>query len=327
MGDIDTIQVSIIIPTYNRCRFIGKTLHSFLNQSYPKINYEIIVCDNNSTDKTAKVIRSYIEKYGNARIRYLYEKRQGSHYARNSGALIAKGELLYFTDDDMIADYNLLYNLVNFMGEHSKVAIATGKVLPRWETQPPKWVEKYCANSYLSLLNRGRSNKISNKDVGVYSCHEIIRKDVFYKTGGFHPDFVGKELLGDGETGLNKDILNMGYLSAYVANAVIYHIIPRKRMTQKYLNARLYGEGNADSYTEYRKNTFNRSDLIIRYKKYLISYIRECCQIIIQTLEKDSSLRFILAKAYYYKARIIYDYRVVNNYKFREIVLKDNWLI
>lgn len=326
MENMYKLKVSVIIPTYNRCQLIGKTLYSLLNQSYPETNYEIIVCDNNSTDKTVNVIKEYIKKYGDMRIRYLCEKRQGSHYARNSGALMAKGELLYFTDDDMIADYNLLNNLVDFMEKHSRVAIATGKVLPKWEIQPPKWIEKYCVNGWLSLLNRGKNNRISNKDVDVYSCHEMIRKDVFVKTGGFHLDFVGKELLGDGETGLNKDILNMGYLSAYVADAVIYHIIPEKRMTQKYLNDRFYGQGNADSYTEYRKNWFERKDLKLKYKGYLKAYIRECCRIIIQTFEKNSSLRFVIAKAYYYKARIIYDYRVVNERKFRALVVKNDWL-
>ena len=70
----------------------------------------------------------------------------------------------------------------------------------------------------------------------------------------------------------------------------------------------------------------DKKDLKLKYKSYLQAYIRECCQIVIQTFKKNSSLRFIIAKAYYYKARIIYDYRVVKERKFRAIVVKNNWL-
>lgn len=323
---MEEIQISVIIPTYNRGRLIGNTLYSLLNQSYQE-DYEIIVCDNSSTDDTENIIRGFIKDYGDTKIKYLVEKRQGAHYARNSGALMARGNLLYFTDDDMIADYHLLYNLSEFMSKHPKVAIATGRVLPKWESKPPKWVKKYCLNGKLSLIDKGRGNRISRKDVGVYSCHEMIRKDIFIKTGGFHIDFIGKELLGDGETGLNQDILNMGdYLSAYVGNAVTYHIIPKKRMTQRYLNDRLYGQGNADSYTEYREKAFTSKDLKIRYKNYCKDCIKNWQQIIMQIFWGKTTWRFIIATVYYYKARMIYDYRLVNNANFRTLVLRDNWL-
>ena len=320
------VLISVIIPTYNRGHLIEKTLHSLLNQSYREA-YEIIVCDNNSTDNTANVIKKYIKDCGNTKIKYLVEKRQGAHYARNLGALLAQGDLLYFTDDDMIADYNLLYNLSEFMHRHPKVAIATGRVLPKWETTPPLGVKKYCLNGLLSLIDKGRNNRVSPKDVGVYSCHEMVRKDIFVKAGGFHVDFIGKELLGDGETGLNQDILNSGdYLAAYVGNAVTYHIIPPKRMTQRYLNARFYGQGNADSYTEYRKKAFIRKDLKVRYKNYCKNCIKEWQRIIAQIFIGKNTWRFIIATAYYYKARMVYDYRVINDASFRGLVIQNNWL-
>ena len=73
--------VSIIIPTYNRAHSIAYTLDSFLTQNYPGENYEIIVCDNNSTDNVKEVVLKYVEKYGENRVRYMFEGRQGVHYA------------------------------------------------------------------------------------------------------------------------------------------------------------------------------------------------------------------------------------------------------
>lgn len=115
--------ISIIIPTYNRADYVGNTLDSFLNQSYPKEEYEIIVCDNHSTDHTREVIKRY-ERSG--RVRYLYEERQGAHYARNKAAKEAKGEILYFTDDDIVADYNCLKELISVFESNENVGCAGG---------------------------------------------------------------------------------------------------------------------------------------------------------------------------------------------------------
>ena len=95
--------VSIIIPTYNRAQYISLTIESFLNQTYDASHYEILVCDNHSTDHTKQVIEGLMEKYPDRRLRYLYEDRQGVHYTRNTAAKQATGEILYFTDDDMVA--------------------------------------------------------------------------------------------------------------------------------------------------------------------------------------------------------------------------------
>src|ERR1700675_1618753 len=125
--------VSIIVPTYNRANSLGLTLESLINQSYKKHNYEIIVVDNNSTDDTRKLIEEWQKKSVAPPIKYLFEPRQGVHYARNAAFKHAKGEILYYTDDDMIADADLLKEIVKPFGYNSKTASVTGRVLPKWE--------------------------------------------------------------------------------------------------------------------------------------------------------------------------------------------------
>lgn len=318
--------VSIIIPTYNRAHSITYTLDSFLNQDYPKEEYEIIVCDNNSTDNVKEVVLGYVEKYGENRIRYMFEGRQGVHYARNSAAKTAKGNILYFTDDDMLAKPTLLKELIPIFEHDSRVGCATGRVLPKWETEPPKWIKRYCTNSLLSLNDLGRRTIIKDYDIGVYSCHEAIRREAFWETGGFHPEYTRDVYLGDGETGLNQDIIRNGWWMAYVGKSIIYHMIPPKRMTQKHINKVMFNIGITESYMEYRKEAFGKKDLWLRYRKYLKAYIKECWEIVKKALQGESTLRFIVAKAFYYKARIAYEYRIVSDERFRRMVLKNNWL-
>lgn len=317
--------VSIIIPTYNRAHYIQYTIDSFLKQNYPKEDYEIIVCDNNSTDHVKEVISEYVEKYGEEKIRYMFEGRQGVHYARNSAAKIAKGEILYFTDDDMLADRNLLRELISVF-DNDKVGLATGRILPRWEKRPPKWIKKYCLNTFLSLNDLGRQTKVAEYDLGVFSCHEAIRREAFWQTGGFHPEYTKDEYYGDGETGLNEDIIGNGWLVGYAGKSKIYHMIPPERMTQRRINKFMSNSGNADSYRAYRRNAFSEKDLPIYIMNYIKAFLKDSLKIVIQTFAGKNSLRFIVARFYYYRARVLYDFRVVRDQEFRKIVITNDWL-
>ena len=97
-------------------------------------------------------------------------------------------------------------------------------------------------------------------------------------------------------------------------------------MTQKHINKVMSNNGNGSSYSEYREKRFGKKELWSRYKGYLKAYINECKGIVKRTLKGESTLRFILATTCYYKARVIYDYQIVNNERFRKMVMKNNWL-
>lgn len=92
--------VSVIIPTYNRARWLKKSIKSVLNQTYQ--DFELIVVDDGSTDNTKKVVESFRDE----RIRFFQQtkafpiKSQGAAAARNIGIKKAKGRLIAFNDDD-----------------------------------------------------------------------------------------------------------------------------------------------------------------------------------------------------------------------------------
>ncbi len=86
--------VSVIIPTYNRARFLGDAVDSCLAQTHPK--REIIVVDDGGDDDTERLLR---RAYGSA-IRYIYQRNQGPGIARNTGIAAARGEFIHFLDAD-----------------------------------------------------------------------------------------------------------------------------------------------------------------------------------------------------------------------------------
>lgn len=88
-------MISVIIPSYNRAKTIGRSIESVLNQTYKEI--EVIIVDDCSTDDT----REIVEGYEDERIKYVRnEKNLGACQSRNKGIRFAQGEYIAFQDSD-----------------------------------------------------------------------------------------------------------------------------------------------------------------------------------------------------------------------------------
>jgi glycosyltransferase involved in cell wall biosynthesis len=107
---------SIIIPTYNRAKFLPDALQSVIDQTYA--NWECIVVDDGSTDETEDVI----ELFSDERIRYYRKKHEERSIARNYGIDKAKGEFICFLDSDDLYEDNHLSVLYEKIHQENKVA-------------------------------------------------------------------------------------------------------------------------------------------------------------------------------------------------------------
>ena len=316
--------ISVIIPTYNRSALLQQTVDTFVSQTYPADRWELILVDNNSIDDTSRVIERLAA--ADARIRALSEPRRGAHFARNMGALAARGSVLYFTDDDMLADQALLERIVEGFDADSEVASVTGKVLPRWDTEPPVWVLEHCRNALLSLNDLGEALIISDDDPGVFSCHQAVLRDVFVEAGGFNPDTNAGLFTGDNETGLNIKIKKLGYRFAYVGMAVTHHMIPASRMTQSYLNSRMADQGFCDSYTDYRAIRPGKGRLTKRMLAHSALTVLTLVKAALRRIVGSSEWRVDFARLFYYRNRVRYDARLLTDEEWRSFALRDNWL-
>lgn len=318
--------VSIIIPTFNRADKLSITLESCVNQTYPKECFEIIVADNNSTDNTKEVIESWNKK-SPVPVKYILDTNQGAHFARNNAAKTSESDILYFTDDDIILDKDVLVNIVKVFDMNYNIAVAGGKVLPKWEFDPPEWLLKYFHGGPLSLIAKSEKLIIASYDLGIYSCHQAMLREVLFKCGGFNPDIVKNTLVGNGETGLNIKILDAGYNFAYVDDAVAYHMIPRSRMTQKYLNSRLGNQGNCDGFTIYRKNENTKKVLLkLIFFSHIPSIFKRLFNSVYKQFKKDDKWRFDRAYYYYYLHRMSFDFKLVFSNNWRKYVVKYDYM-
>lgn len=164
-------SISVIIPAYNEEKLIGKCLKALTQQNYPKDRYEVIVVDNDSTDKTASIT----EKYPATLLRYNKIKRVSA--ARQYGSSHASGKILAFMDADSYADPNWLSTIDRLLGDSSLVAVC-GIGLPSRSDSTMKVM--------FSLYNYGLVFAQVFGLVLPWGFNFAIKKSAFDKVGGYN---------------------------------------------------------------------------------------------------------------------------------------------
>lgn len=105
------MKLSVIIPLYNSGHFLSKCIASLINQDINKDDYEILIINDGSTDKSLDVAKQIAENYTNVNV---YTKPNGGvGSARNKGLDLSKGKYIYFIDPDDYLAPNVLKNLVS----------------------------------------------------------------------------------------------------------------------------------------------------------------------------------------------------------------------
>ncbi len=246
--------LSVIIPTRNRAAYLADLLDSLAAQEPVAFDWEVIVVDNASTDDTPVVARQKAAALP-IPIRYVHEPNLGLHQGRHRGAKEAGGTFLGYLDDDMILAPTWIQGVT--IAAQGRADAVVGRILPRWEVQPPAWVKALATEgieNYLGLLDLGtRARPV--EPVMVLGGNAFLPRQTLFELGGFHPDGVPSDLLryrGDGETGLMMKFKQQGLRSWYDPRATAYHLIGANRLTVEYICQRAYRQGISDSFTQIR---------------------------------------------------------------------------
>ena len=130
---------SVIIPTRDRPESLTKCIDALVKLHYP--HYEIIIVDNApGTQKTADLVQKTYQHIPN--LHYVREDSPGISYARNRGMDEARGEILAFTDDDVVVDTYWLAQCAMAFEQSSEIACVTGYTLPlELDTPAQIWFE------------------------------------------------------------------------------------------------------------------------------------------------------------------------------------------
>src|SRR5579862_952434 len=96
---IAPVEISVVIPTFNNCDVLRRTIEALTRQTLPPSAYEIVVADDGSTDGTRAMVAE--ARRGPVAIQYVVQANGGRSAARNRGARAARGRVLLFIDADI----------------------------------------------------------------------------------------------------------------------------------------------------------------------------------------------------------------------------------
>jgi glycosyltransferase involved in cell wall biosynthesis len=242
------MKITVILCTYNRCERLAKALESAAALRLPdSVEWEILVVDNNSSDKTPEMVEVFRRRYPE-RFRYLFEPQSGKSYALNAGIREARGDVLAFMDDDVTVDPTWLENLTAPL-RSGEWAGSGGRILPERTFVPPPW---------LSLEERHALAPLAMFDCGPDACdlteppfgtNMAFHKRMFAKYGGFRTDLgprPGSEIRSE-DTEFGCRLLAAGERLHYEPTAVVYHSVPKNRLDKKYFLAWWFDKARADT--------------------------------------------------------------------------------
>ncbi|MFH1971303.1 MAG: glycosyltransferase family 2 protein [Patescibacteria group bacterium] len=170
------MKVSVIIPVYNEEDVIKECLKSLIKQSFE--NFEVIIVDDGSTDKTLNIVNKINLK--GLKLSIIEQNHQGTGTARNLGAKKARGEILVFVDADMTFDKYFLEKLIEPIVEgKSKGTFSKEEYVSNWENV---WARCWNINEGWEDRKRHPKNYPDRQKV----FRAILKKE-FDRVGGFTP--------------------------------------------------------------------------------------------------------------------------------------------
>ena len=261
-------MISVILCTYNRDSYIYNVLHSIAVGTLPPTEYEIVLINNNSTDHTEEECRRFVAEHPDIKFRYYVEPQQGLSYARNCGIRNAEGDLLVYVDDDALVNPEYLQTYADFFEHNHEAAAAGGPILPQYDgCEEPSWMSHYTRQLLTGKLYLGESEREFPGDAFPGGGNAAYRKSVFDEVGLFNVELgrKGNSLIGAEEKDLFDKMTSRGMKFFYLPTAILYHLIPPKKLTQDYFDRLTYSIGVSERYRTTQ----------IGKKKYFIRLVKE----------------------------------------------------
>jgi glycosyltransferase involved in cell wall biosynthesis len=177
------VELSIIIPTYNRAQRLRNCLKALSRQSQPSKDYEVVVVVDGSTDGTQEMLSKLTVPYS---LNIIYQNNTGQPTALNRGAAQAIGRYLLFLDDDIIAEDSLVAAHLRMQSTHEDI-VCVGRITLRTPNHANWFIQAYAKgweNHYKALAqNNGKISWMAG-----YSGNLSVPRESFINAGGFATD-------------------------------------------------------------------------------------------------------------------------------------------
>ncbi|MEC9093686.1 MAG: glycosyltransferase [Planctomycetota bacterium] len=244
------MKISVAICTWNRSRLLDQTLESISKLKIPpKLDWELIVVDNNSTEPAVPFVLADWRK--KLPLKILIEKEQGHSAARNCAVNHSSGDYIIWTDNDVLVSENWLSGYVEAFRNHPEMAFFGGEIKPRFEHPRPAWIQetwKICSPVF-ATRELGETAIELGLDRLPYGANFAIRADV-QRRFAYDTQWGRKKtsMVGEDEVAVLRQVIQDGGRGLWVPGAKLEHFIPPDRATPQYIAAYYFGQGYAKAF-------------------------------------------------------------------------------
>lgn len=238
---------SVIIPTYNRAALLGETLDC-LAHTRTALDWEVVVVDNNSTDRTREAVAQRVGGYP-VPLRYVFEPQQGRSHALNAGIAASDAAVFVFTDDDVrVSDCWLDAATAPLLDDSSPIEYTGGPVRPIWEAPRPAWLSPDRGDLWgtIAILNYGDDSFVFEEHRRVpLGANMAVRRSLVERIGLFSTVLgrTGQRLLGQEVPEFLARARAAGAHGLYVPGMLVHHHVPGRRLTKTYFRRWWFGKG------------------------------------------------------------------------------------
>lgn len=176
------MELSVVIPAYNEEECIGPCLDALVKQTATE-PFEVLVIDNNSSDRTSEIANQYADRLN---LRVIREPKQGRGTARATGFREAHGSIIFSTDADACVPPNWIESLAKHLRESHGVAV-TG---PCWINDCPAFTNAFFNMSQPIWM---KMYLVVFRHYWLSGFNFAIRKEAYEKAGGFNTEIDAQE--------------------------------------------------------------------------------------------------------------------------------------
>lgn len=276
-------DITVIWSTYNRAPVLRQTLEAMQALDRDGLDVEFVVVDNNSDDATKEVIEEFAALMP---LNHLFEPQAGKNKALNRAlAEVELGELVVFTDDDVVPAKDWLKAVSAIANRWPKISVFGGKIDLIWPDQKiPDWAlnNEIIQRWAYSRHDFGDGEHVYEKGMYPFGANFWVRRQVFADgrryDEGIGPQ-AGKTFKMGSETSLLQSLEGDGYKILYAPSAVVGHQVQVFQLDENSVRRRAFrlGLGRAHQVALDRADLFARHPNLWRLKRY-VSILRDLCR-------------------------------------------------